>query len=58
MERCAYCGAPVRDGGVQIDDDVFCSVECSEEFDTDDSGDDLTSDYDDSYSERDYRDYY
>lgn len=34
MERCAYCGHPVGEGAVVLGDEVFCSEDCMERFET------------------------
>ena len=52
MERCAYCGEPIRGEGIEFGDELFCSEDCMDEFETGD-GD---SDSDDLYSDRGYGD--
>ncbi|NIM18912.1 MAG: TRASH domain-containing protein [Candidatus Latescibacteria bacterium] len=32
METCAYCGDEIVDGGVTLDEHVFCCQECLEAF--------------------------
>lgn len=51
MERCAYCGGPIRGDGIEFGDEVFCSEDCMDQFETaeDDRDDDI-------YSDRDYGD--
>jgi ribosomal protein L24E len=32
METCAYCGDEIIDGGIALDEYLFCSEECMESF--------------------------
>ena len=57
MERCAYCGEPVGEAPVQMQEEIFCSEDCLERFNTGEGEDDYigAEDYDDDGSA--YRDY-
>ena len=47
MERCSYCGEPVRGTPLEVGDETFCSEECLEQFETRDEEDDYYGDEDD-----------
>lgn len=47
MERCAYCGEPIRGTSIELGDEVFCSEECLDQFETGDDEDDYFTDDDD-----------
>jgi hypothetical protein len=34
MEKCAYCGDPIGDCPVMLGNEVFCSEDCMDQFDT------------------------
>jgi len=51
MERCAYCGEPIRGEGIEFGDELFCSEDCIDEFETGDE-----EEGDDYFSDRDYGD--
>jgi hypothetical protein len=53
MERCSYCGEPIRGTPVEFGDEVFCSEECLEQFDTGEEEDDY---YDDERGDDEYED--
>lgn len=58
MERCAYCGEPVGEAPVEMQDEIFCSEDCLERFNTGVGEEDdyfVADDYDDDGSA--YRDY-
>jgi hypothetical protein len=58
MERCAYCGEPIRGASIELGDEVFCSEECMDQFETGDDDDDYYSDdYNDSDDDSIYQDY-
>ena len=55
MERCSYCGEPIRGTPIVLGDETFCSEECLDQFET---GEDEDNYYDEDteYGDGKYED--
>lgn len=54
MERCSYCGKPIRGTSIELGDEVFCSEECLDQFETGEDEDDYYDEGSDDYGDGEY----